>query len=182
MKILRKRSVKILGIAIIIFIPFIIFLIKKQNAIPQKTNSKLLNIITKSLQSSEVPKINVRDAAAHQSSYLFLDSREREEYKVSHIKNSIYVSDKEFNIDKLEQLPKDTGIIVYCSVGIRSDKIAKKIMDAGYPNVHNMFGGIFEWINEGNPVYDSTEKSTKNIHAYSKMWGMFVSSDHKVYN
>lgn len=182
MKILRKRSVKILGMTIIIFIPLIIFLIRKQNAIPQKANSKLLSIITKSLQSSEVPKINVSDAAAHQSYYLFLDSREREEYKVSHIKNSTYVGDKEFNINKIEQLPKNTAIIVYCSVGVRSDKIAKEIIDAGYTNVNNMFGGIFEWVNEGNPVVDSMEKSTQNIHGYSRMWGMFVNSNHKVYN
>lgn len=182
MKIIRKRFVKILGIAIIICIPFIIFLLSKQYEIPQKTNNKLLNIITKSLQSSAVPKINVSDVVAHQSSYIFLDSREKKEYNVSHIKNSIYIGDKEFNMDKIDQLQKDTGIIVYCSVGVRSDKIAKEIIDAGYTNVHNMFGGIFTWINEGYPVFDSTGKSTRNIHPYSKMWGMFLNRGHKVYN
>ena len=182
MKIIRKRSVKILGIACIISIPFIIFLLKKQYAIPQKTNNQLLNIITKSLLSSEVPKINVSDVVAHQTSYIFLDSREKEEYNVSHIKNSIYVGDKEFNMDKINQIPKDTGIIVYCSVGVRSDKIAREIIDAGYTNVHNMFGGIFEWINEGHPIFDSTGKSTQNVHAYSRLWGMFLNSGHKVYN
>ncbi|HEV8083774.1 MAG TPA: rhodanese-like domain-containing protein [Chitinophagaceae bacterium] len=182
MKIIHKRTLKVLGIACIVSIQFIIFLIRKQYAIPQKTNSKLLSIITKSLQSSEVPKINVSDAAAHQSSYLFLDSREKEEYNVSHINNSIYVGDKEFDINKVEQFPKDTGIIVYCSVGVRSDKIAKEIIDAGYTNVNNMFGGIFEWINEGYPIFDSMGKSTQNIHAYSRMWGIFVNSNHKVYD
>lgn len=182
MKIIYKRTSKILGIACIIFIPFIIFLLKKQHAIPQKTNNRLLNVITKSLQSSEVPKINVSDAVAHESSYIFLDSREREEYNVSHIKNSIYIGDKEFDIDKIEQIPKGGNIIVYCSVGVRSDKIAKETIDAGYSNVHNMFGGIFEWINQGNPVFDSTGKSTQNIHAYSRLWGMFLNRGHKIYN
>ncbi len=182
MKIIHKRTLKVLGIACIVSIPFIIFLIRKQYAIPQKTNNQLLNIITKSLQSSEVPKINVSEAVAHESSYVFLDSREKEEYNVSHINNAIYVGDKEFNINKIEQLPKDADIIVYCSVGVRSDKIAKEIIGAGYTNVQNMFGGIFEWINEGYPVFDSMGKSTQNIHAYSRMWGMFVNSNHKIYN
>ena len=169
-------------IAWIVSNPFNIYLIRKQYAIPQKTNNQLLNIITKSLQLSEVPKMNVSEAVAHESSYVFLDSREKEEYNVSHINNSIYVGDKEFDINKIEQFPKDTGIIVYCSVGVRSDKIAKEIIDAGYANVNNMFGGIFEWINEGYPVFDSMGKSTQNIHAYSRMWGIFVNSNHKVYD
>ncbi len=59
-------------------------------------------------------------------------------------------------------------IVVYCSVGVRSDKIAKEIIDAGYTKVHNMLGGIFEWINKGHPVYDTSGNPTPYVHAYSK--------------
>jgi len=33
---------------------------------------------------------------------------------------------------------------VYCSLGIRSEVIAKKLKKAGYTNVFNLYGGIFE--------------------------------------
>ncbi|MDQ6845683.1 MAG: rhodanese-like domain-containing protein, partial [Bacteroidota bacterium] len=164
-------------IAIILLIPVIIILMKKQNTIKEE----LLGVITKSLQSSKVPKINVNDAVQNEASYIFLDSREKTEYQVSHIKNSIFVGDADFNLNKIRRIPKDANIIVYCSVGIRSDKIAKEIIDAGYIHVHNLFGGIFEWINKGNPVFNSNENQTDSVHGYSKFWGTFVRSDHKVY-
>ena len=155
---------------------------KSQSNLSGTIKDELISIITKSLQFSKVPKIYVEVAALHPDNYTFLDSRQEKEFNVSHIKNSIYVGDKDFSIDKLSQIPQNANIVVYCSVGIRSDKIAKEIIDAGYSNVHNMVGGIFEWINKGNPVFDYTGKPTQNIHGYSKIWGTFVNSSHKVYN
>ncbi|MEO6220916.1 MAG: rhodanese-like domain-containing protein [Ginsengibacter sp.] len=171
-----------MGIILIFLIPVIFFVKRKQNSINNTAGNKLLTVITKTLQSSKVPKINAEDAAQHQGSYIFLDAREKEEYDVSHVQHSIYIGDQDFNIHKLSQISKKANIIVYCAVGVRSDKIAQQIIDAGYSHVQNMFGGIFEWINTGHAVYDNTGNSTKSIHAYSGFWGMFVNSDHKVYN
>ncbi|MEP7230771.1 MAG: rhodanese-like domain-containing protein [Ginsengibacter sp.] len=181
---MKKRNnkwLKIVGVLFILLIAFIIFVMKSQGSLSGKIKDGLIGVMTKSLQSSCVPKINVDLAASHPADYIFLDSRQQKEYDVSHIKNSIYVGDQDFSIEKLSQIPKNAGIVVYCSVGVRSDKIAKEIIDAGYTKVHNMLGGIFEWINEGYPVYDSTGIRTSSVHGYSKFWGAFVNSDHKVY-
>ncbi|MEO6288999.1 MAG: rhodanese-like domain-containing protein [Ginsengibacter sp.] len=177
----KISPLRIIGIIIILSVTVIIILMKIENSLGNNIKDGLLNLITKSLLSSKVPKIDVGEAAAHQSSYIFLDSREKDEYDVSHIKNSIFVGAEDFAIDKLGKISKDADIVVYCAVGVRSDKIAKEIIDAGYRHVHNMHGGIFEWINKGNPVYDTSGNPTSSIHAYSKFWGVFVSSDHKVY-
>jgi predicted sulfurtransferase len=77
-------------------------------------------------------------------------------------------------------MPKDTPIIVYCSVGYRSEKVAEQIIAAGYTQVSNLYGGIFEWVNEEQPVYD-TKGKTQKVHAYNKVWGVWLRKGKKVY-
>ena len=81
---------------------------------------------------------------------LILDAREHQEYKASHLKDAIYVGYDDFNLESVQKdIPnKDQDIVVYCSLGIRSEDIAKKLKKAGYTNVKNLYGGIFEWKNK----------------------------------
>ena len=44
-----------------------------------------------------------------------------------------------------------------------------------------MYGGIFEWVNEGFPVVNNQEKQTDNVHAYNKSWGIWLKKGVKVY-
>jgi rhodanese-related sulfurtransferase len=44
---------------------------------------------------------------------------------------------------------------VYCSIGKRSDEITKMLGEAGFTNARNLYGGIFEWVNQGHPVFNS---------------------------
>ena len=111
---------------------------------------------------------------------ILLDTRTTEEYKVSHLQGAHYVGYDEFKIGKLQNIPKDAQVVVYCSVGYRSKKIGEKLQQAGFTNVHNLYGGIFEWVNEGYAVYDATGETTK-VHAYSKTWGIWLRKGDKVY-
>lgn len=70
---------------------------------------------------------------------------------------------------------------MYCSLGIRSEHIAEKLKKRGYTSVYNLYGGIFEWKNKDYKVYDSNEKETDNIHAYSKAWSKWLKKGNKVY-
>jgi hypothetical protein len=54
-------------------------------------------------------------------------------------------------------------------------------MNAGYTNIQNMYGGVFEWINDDFPVYDMQGKQTTKVHAYSKAWGIWLKKGDKVY-
>ena len=49
-------------------------------------------------------------------------------------------------------------------------------------DVSNLYGGIFEWVNQENPVIDTTGNETKNIHAYNKTWGVWLNKGNKVYD
>ena len=40
-------------------------------------------------------------------------------------------------------------IIVYCSIGVRSEDIGEKLKELGYTKILNLYGGIFDWKNKG---------------------------------
>lgn len=134
----------------------------------------------KTLLSHTVPEIQVQEAARDSSAILFVDAREPKEYAVSRIKGAIPVGYDHFEQDKLSSVPKDRRIVVYCSVGYRSEKIAEKLIAAGYKNVSNLYGGIFEWVNQDHPVVDENGTSRK-VHAYNKTWGVWLKKGEKVY-
>ena len=132
---------------------------------------------------SHVPYITVQELAMPKTNALILDVREAYEYKTSHIKNAVFVGYDTFKIDSVQGmlLNKDEKIAVYCSVGIRSEKIALQLKKAGYTNVYNLYGGIFEWKNNGFKVFDAEEKETENVHVSSKYWAKWLIKGNKVY-
>ena len=142
---------------------------------------KTFNLVLKTILSSKVPAVSVSDAALNSNNYLFLDAREPEEYNISHLKNARFAGYKNFNIASLQNIPKNKPVIVYCAVGKRSQNITQKLIDAGYTNVHNLYGGIFEWVNEGHEVYNNANQLTDSVHAYSHFWAQFLNKDKKIY-
>lgn len=138
------------------------------------------NLMLKTLLSHNVNEISV-DELAKLTDVVLLDAREEAEYKVSHLLSARYVGYDNFNIDSFKKVDKNATIVVYCSVGYRSEKIAEKLKSAGFANVSNLYGGIFEWVNQGNQVVDSVERKTNNVHAYNKTWGIWLNKGNKVY-
>ncbi len=122
------------------------------------------------------PVISVTDAYNDRDKILFVDARGFGEYKVSHIPAARFVDYNKFDLDMLKDIPKNKRIVVYCSIGYRSEKIATKMIKAGFTNVSNLYGSIFEWANAGHDLYDLQGKPTKNIHTYNKKWGKWVNN------
>ncbi|MBK8621658.1 MAG: rhodanese-like domain-containing protein [Saprospiraceae bacterium] len=145
----------------------------KNLAFDQKVNGYL---------SYSAPVMDVDDAYDKQNDFLFLDAREIEEYKVSHIKGAKHIGYDHFALSTLNSIPKNKNIIVYCSIGYRSEKIANKLRKAGYQNTYNLYGSIFEWVNRGYPVF-SAGQEVKKVHTYNQKWGKWVmnNSYKKVY-
>ena len=113
-------------------------------------------------------------------STLVLDAREREEYEVSHIPGARFVGYDDFEIEALVDVDKSRPIIVYCSVGYRSGKVAELLQEAGYTEVSNLYGGIFYWVNTDHPVVDE-KGSTTRVHTYNKQWGTWLTKGEKVW-
>lgn len=131
------------------------------------------------LLSHNVPELTVPEAAARQQA-LFLDARAAPEYEVSRIPGAVWVGYQEFDISALDSIPKDQPVIVYCSVGYRSERISRKLLKAGYTQVSNLYGGIFEWVNQGHPVQDSLGETTR-VHAYNRSWSKWIRRGERTY-
>lgn len=145
--------------------------------------TELDDAIQKNTQGN-VPFISVQEARMFQlrDSLVFLDAREAEEYAVSHIPDAVYVGFSEFSwkhIDSIAALNK--SVVVYCSIGVRSEAIADRLKKKGIPDVKNLYGGIFEWSNQSYPLQNSEGKPTKKVHAYSKAWSRYLKKGEKVY-
>lgn len=143
-----------------------------------------INELLKTYNSETIPYISVQELAMPKTDAIILDARETKEFEVSHIENSIHIGYNNFNLENIvKQLTdKQQTIVVYCSVGIRSEDIGEQLKKAGYTNVYNLFGGIFEWKNNDFPVYNPEHNETENVHAYSKAWGKWLLKGTKIYD
>jgi len=142
-----------------------------------------LSRLLEQYNSHEVLYMSVQELAMPKTNPVILDAREANEFEVSHIKNAIFVGYNSFDLEATtKQLQnKQQSILVYCSLGIRSETIAKKLQNAGYTKVYNLYGGIFEWKNEQLPIFNAEEKETDSIHAFSKAWSKWLHNGTKVY-
>lgn len=142
-----------------------------------------LDSLLRKENNETIPYITVSELAKKEN-ILLLDSREEIEYKTSHIKNAICVGYDKFKLKKIKKLlPKDKTkpIVVYCSLGIRSEDVAEKLKKAGYINVYNLYGGIFEWKNQDQIVVDHHGKVTENVHTFNKDWSIWLKKGIKIF-
>jgi rhodanese-related sulfurtransferase len=123
-----------------------------------------------------VPTISVSSLAEHQEDYVILDARESEEYRVSHIPGALHIGYDRFDMENINDIKKDQAIVVYCSIGYRSEKIGEKLLDAGYEKVYNLYGSIFEWANRSLPLVIWNGNITTEIHTYNKSWSKWVNN------
>ncbi len=157
---------------------FILIFIISFNCFSQKTIPEVL----KQFNNNSVSYITVNELK-NKENFTLLDAREVSEFNVSHLKNAQFVGFEKFNSKKIKKNYQNFNatIVVYCSLGVRSEKIGEKLLKMGYKNVFNLYGGIFEWKNQNLPVFDSSENQTENVHAFSKEWSKYLLKGNKVY-
>ena len=158
----------------------ILFCLLSTPLIAQIKNPEYKQVLD-SLYDHRIPLISIEEFLSLDKQNLFLlDTREEEEFNVSHIKNGRHVGYFWFDMRKIYDIPYNATVVLYCSVGMRSEKIAEKLIAAGYKNVLNLYGGIFEWVNQGNPVYKQNGVQTSEIHTYDNDWGRWAERGTKV--
>lgn len=55
-------------------------------------------------------------------------------------------------LSRLPEVPKNQPILVYCAVGSRSAQVVNYLARQGYPEVYNLYGGIYSWAQKGYPI------------------------------
>ena len=53
--------------------------------------------------------------------------------------------------DRIDELPRDREIVVYCRTGVRSATAARMLTEDGFSRVFNFVGGIHAWADEVDP-------------------------------
>ncbi len=128
----------------------------------------------KSLIKGTVPTITVEELDSLSRDVIILDTREKAEYEVSRIPGAHYIGYSDFKLEEIPEEWKDKEIVVYCSVGYRSEKIGEELMGAGIKQVRNLYGSIFAWANAGLPLENTNGEQTKLIHTYDDNWGKWM--------
>ena len=168
---------------------FILLIFGSTNCLSQKPkvegrclNPKFEKTVIRYL-SFTVPVYTISQLKELESDFILMDAREKEEFNTSHIPGAIHVGYNHFQTGKYLDMDKDKPVIVYCSIGYRSEKIAEKLSKAGFKNVYNLFGSIFEWANQGNMLEDAKGMNTYDLHTYNKSWSKWVDNTNikKVY-
>ena len=132
------------------------------------------------LLSGSVPAIDTQaleKQLAESDALILLDAREPDEYAVSHLQNARNVGFENFDIQSLADIDKNSPIVVYCSVGYRSEKIGEELQEAGYTNVINLRGGIFDWANQKLPLVNEEQETVTTVHPYDEEWGRWLAGD-----
>ncbi|WP_299361567.1 rhodanese-like domain-containing protein [Winogradskyella sp.] len=143
-----------------------------------------LSQLLKKYNTESIPYITVQELALPNEDAILLDARESKEYNTSHLENAIYVGYDFFDINVVTEniTDKSTKIVVYCSLGIRSEDVAEQLKKEGYTNVYNLFGGIFEWKNNDFTVFDNNNEPTEDVHTFSKEWSQWLLKGNKIYD
>ncbi len=138
-----------------------------------------------SLYQNTVPLVQPEQLKKWQLSgkqLVLLDIRSPKDYQVSHLRGAALIDYESYNSDNISYIPKSSTVVVYCSVGYRSERVGEKMKELGFQEVYNLYGGIFQWKNQGNPVVNNKNQVTDSVHAYSRKWGQWLKQGIKVYD
>jgi rhodanese-related sulfurtransferase len=80
-----------------------------------------------------------------------LDVRTPQENSQAKLPGTVLIPISEFE-RRINEVPKNKTILVYCAVGSRSKSVAEFLSKNGYKNVYNMTDGIVGWYRNGFPL------------------------------
>ena len=133
-----------------------------------------------SLYKNTVPLIKSTELS-EKKDVILLDVRSPKEFEVSHIEGAIMIDYDNFKKSDVSKIDKDQEVIVYCSVGYRSERLGERLQKMGFENVKNLYGGIFDWKNQGNNIVNENNLETDSVHTYNKAWSQWLYKGIKVY-
>lgn len=113
------------------------------------------------------------------SEFVLFDVREQKEFDVSHIPNAIRIPPRmsaEAFFAQFGDQVADKTIILYCSVGERSSRFARRLQrsESATPyKILNLKGGIFNWHNLGKSLTNEAEV-TEEIHGFDRFWSRLL--------
>ena len=147
---------------------------------PSAAYARLLQGLYRGTVPTVRPAALAAELRQHPEAVLLLDTRAPAEFNVSHLAGAQLVDFAHYQALDLADVPRTRPVVVYCSVGARSEKVGERLRALGFINVRNLYGGLFEWMNEGHPVVNA-QGPTHQVHPYSALWGVWLKRGEKNY-
>ena len=114
----------------------------------------LLVILPVSVAASTARNVTPEDAYSminKRGNLYLLDVRTPGEFQQARLEGAHLIPIDQL-VNRITELPKDRPILVYCAVGSRSAQVVNYLARQGYPEVYNLYGGIYTWAQKGYPV------------------------------
>jgi rhodanese-related sulfurtransferase len=97
-------------------------------------------------------EVSITQAAELREAGVFvLDVRTQEEWNQVHIPGSTLIPLDQLQ-SRISEIPKDEDVLVVCRSGNRSASGRDILLQAGYPSVTSMAGGVTQWQVQGLPT------------------------------
>ncbi len=94
---------------------------------------------------------------------IVLDVRTAKEFSQGHIQNATNISWNDPTFDgKINNIPKNAPIFIYCLSGSRSMSAANFMRGNGYDQIYELMGGIMKWSSANLPL-TTEEGETKSV-------------------
>ncbi len=154
-----------------------------QGQAPPQAISPAYELLLRTLYRNTVPTVPTAVLARElrrPHAPVLLDVRTPAEYRVSHLAGARFVDADSIQTQQFVGFDRAQPVVVYCSVGARSERLGERLHALGFRNVRNLYGGLFEWVNEGHEVYNA-QGPTQNVHPYSVLWSPWLKRGKKVY-
>lgn len=148
-------------------------LLSYADEIPKVNQEKLDKIYAMYEESKNefknVSAITTEEIKNCKSEFILVDVRSDAEQKISMIPGAISKEDFEKNKDKY----KNTLIVPYCTIGVRSGFYAEKLSKDGF-NTKNYKGSILAWVLSSGVVLKN-KKEVLEVHVYGEKWNLLPS-------
>jgi thiosulfate sulfurtransferase len=95
---------------------------------------------------TEIPEVGVVEARKllAEGKHVFVDIRDRGSFQAGNVLGAIHLGDHNVG-DFLEQMQRDTPLVVYCYHGHSSMDATAFLLEQGFSDVASMTGGFTVW-------------------------------------
>jgi phage shock protein E len=82
---------------------------------------------------------------------VLLDVRTPEEFRQAHLRGALLIPLADLQ-KRVQEIPRDRPLLIYCSVGARSGTAAAILASKGYREIYHMSDGLIGWYKRGFPI------------------------------
>ena len=99
----------------------------------------------------DISSTQAKALLAKDSKIVLLDVRTPEEFRQAHLRGAQLIPLGELE-KRVQELPRNRPILVYCATGPRSAAAAGFLAKRGFRDIYQMYDGIVGWYKNGFPL------------------------------